>query len=73
MENVVSKLLQRGSIVIAKWDNYYRKGQYIFVALGQMETHVYQQGQCGLRTEFSEETISFNFCFWEDKFIRFKV
>ena len=63
MENVVSKLLQRGSIVIAKWDNYYRKGQHIFVTLGQMETHVYRQGQWGLRTGFLEETISFNVCF----------
>ena len=37
---------------IAKWDNYYRKGQYIFVTLEQMETHVYRQRECGLRTEF---------------------
>ena len=42
---------KRGNF-IAKWGNCYRKGQYIFVTLGQMETHVYQQGQCGLRTEF---------------------
>ena len=25
---------------IAKWDNYNRKGQYIFVTLGEIETHV---------------------------------
>ena len=37
---------------IAKCGNYYRKCQYIFMTLGQMETHVYRQGQCGLRTEF---------------------
>ena len=37
---------------IAKCGNYYRKSQYIFVILGQMEIHVYWQGQCGLRTEF---------------------
>ena len=59
-------LLQSGSIVIvkwgidiikwgdfiAKWGSYCRKGQYIFVTLGQMETHIYRQGQCGLKTEF---------------------
>ena len=59
-------LLQSGSVVIvkwgidiikwgdfiAKWGNYCRKGQYIFVTLGQMETHIYRQGQCGLKTEF---------------------
>ena len=28
---------------IAKWDNYNRKGQYIFVTLGEIETHVYWQ------------------------------
>ena len=26
---------------ITKWGYWYRKGQYIFVTLGQMETHVY--------------------------------
>ena len=26
---------------IAKWNNCYRKGQYIFVTLGQIETYVY--------------------------------
>ena len=26
---------------IAKWDNYYRKGQYIFETLRQVETYVY--------------------------------
>ena len=57
-------LLQSGSIVlqsgigIIKWGNfiakwgYYRKGQYVLVTLGQMETYVYRQDQCGLRTEF---------------------
>ena len=36
---------------IAKLDNCYRKGQYIFVTLGQMKTNVYRQSQCGLRKE----------------------
>ena len=37
---------------IAKWGNYYRKGKYIFMTLGQMENHNYRQGQCSSRTEF---------------------
>ena len=59
-------LLQSGLIVIVKWvgliklpnnfiqkyGNYYRKSQYIFVTLAQMETHLYRQEQCGLRTGF---------------------
>ena len=46
---VGQSLLQSG-VGIIKWGNYYRKGQYIFVTLGQIENHVYGQGQCGLRT-----------------------
>ena len=66
---------------IAKWDNYYRKGQYIFVTLEQMETHVYRQRQCGLRTEFwgllifgrlSTKQFLLMFVFRRLKFIRFK-
>ena len=37
---------------IAKWDNYYRKSQYIFVTPGQIETYVYYQSKRTLRTEF---------------------
>ena len=54
---VGQSLLQSGVGIIkwdnfvAKWCNYYRKYQYIFVT-GQMETYVYRQIQCGLRTEF---------------------
>ena len=59
-------LLQRGSIVVAKWGrycsvgqiylqiwgNYYRRAKNIFMTLGQIETYVYRQGQCVFRTEF---------------------
>ena len=64
IQNGAGNLLQRGQSLlqsgvgiikwgnfIAKWGNYYRKGQHIFVTLGQIEIHIYQQGQCGLRTE----------------------
>ena len=34
-----------------KVGNYYRKALYILVILRQMETHVYEQSKCGLRTE----------------------
>ena len=39
-------LLNEGSILqngagIANRGNYYKKGPYVFVALGQIETHVY--------------------------------
>ena len=44
---VGQSLLQSG-VGIIRWDNFitkwgysYRKGQYIFVTQGQMETHVY--------------------------------
>ena len=37
---------------IAKWDNYNRKGQYIFVTLEEIETHVYWQCKCTLRMAF---------------------
>ena len=37
---------------IAKWDNYFRKGQYIFVTPEETENHVYWQGKYALRTEF---------------------
>ena len=65
---------------IAKWGNYYRKGQYIFLTLGQMETHVYRQGQCGLRAglrgllifeRLSAKQFILMFVFGRLKFIRF--
>ena len=34
-------LLQSGAIVSIKWGNCYKVGQYNFVTLGRMETHVY--------------------------------
>ena len=56
--NVGQSLLQR-AVGIIQWDNFipkygncYRKGQFIFVTLKQMETHAFRQGQCDLRTEF---------------------
>ena len=48
---VGQSLLQSG-VGIIKWGNYYRKGQYIFVTLGQTEFHVYRQGQCVRRLKF---------------------
>ena len=84
---VGQSLLQSGvgfikwSNFVANWGNYYRKGQYTFVALGQMETYVYRQGQYGLRTEFlrllifgglSAKQFTLKFVFKRLKFIRLK-
>ena len=42
-----SNLLQSGAIVFGA-----KVGQYTFVTIAGMETHIYWQGQCGLRVEF---------------------
>ena len=44
-------IIKYGNLV-AKWDNYYRKGQYIFLTLRQIGNYNYWQGKCTLRTEF---------------------
>ena len=84
---VGQSLLQSGvgfikwSNFAANWGNYYRKGQYTFVTLGQIETYVYRQGQYGLRTEFlrllifgrlSAKQFTLKFVFKRLKFIRLK-
>ena len=37
----VCQSLLQSMVGIMKWSNYYRKDQYIFVTLGEIETHVY--------------------------------
>ena len=84
---VGQSLLQSGvgfikwSNFVANWGNYYRKGQYTFVTLGQIETYVYRQGQYSLRTEFlrllifgrlSAKQFTLKFVFKRLKFIRLK-
>ena len=71
---VGQSLLQSGvgfikwSNFVANWSNYYRKGQYTFVTLGQIETYVYRQGQYGVFKTFDfrktfSKTIYFKVCF----------
>ena len=48
----VGQPLLQSEVGVIKWGNYYRKGQYIFVTPGQMEIHVYRQGQCVRRLKF---------------------
>ena len=45
-------LLLQSRAGIRKWDNYNRKGRYIFVSPEQVYAHAYWQGKCGSRTEF---------------------
>ena len=37
----VCQSLLQSMVGIMKWSNYYRKDQYIFVTLEEIETHVY--------------------------------
>ena len=37
----VCQSLLQSMVGIMKWSNYHRKDQYIFVTLGEIETHVY--------------------------------
>ena len=54
---VTSGLLQSGADItnwdnfIRKWSNYCIEDQYIFLTLGQIDTHSHRKGQCGSKVK----------------------